>query len=147
MGKVLTLVLLGGLALAPISRAAEPGHVTGIGGIFVKSKDPKALAAWYRDVLGVELEPWGGAVLKYDAPGHPPVSVWNAFPGSTDYFAPSSQPFMIDLSVDDLDAMAERLKRHGVAILKRDDNEPNGRFAWILDPDGVKIELWEPKRK
>jgi catechol 2,3-dioxygenase-like lactoylglutathione lyase family enzyme len=116
------------------SVSAEPaGRITGVGGVFFKAKDPKALAAWYRDVLGLPLEAWGGAAL-----------IWNAFPASTDYFAPSTGDFMINYAVDDMDAFLSRLRAKGVAILKRDD-DPNGRFAWILDPEGNKIELWEPK--
>ncbi len=92
------------------------------------------------------VEVWGGAALRYDAPGHPSVLAWNAFPASTKYFAPSTGEFMIDYAVDDMDALLARLHGKGVAVLKRDDNDPNGRFAWILDPEGNKIELWEPKR-
>jgi catechol 2,3-dioxygenase-like lactoylglutathione lyase family enzyme len=125
--------------------SAPPGHVTGIGGIFVKSPNPKALATWYRDVLGMPLEKWGGAVLRYDAPGHPPVAVWNALPQSTDYTAPSDREFMVNFAVDDLDAIITRIESKGFHILKRDDSAPNGRFAWLLDPDGTKVELWQPK--
>jgi catechol 2,3-dioxygenase-like lactoylglutathione lyase family enzyme len=128
-------------------RAESPGHITGVGGVFFKSHDPKALAAWYRDVLGLHVESWGGAMLRYDAPGHPSMVVWNAFPQATDYMAPSPREFMMNFAVDDLDAIVARLKAKGVAILKQDDTDPNGRFAWILDPDGTKIELWEPKAK
>ena len=129
------------------SVSVEPaGRITGVGGVFFKAKDPKALAAWYRDVLGLPLEAWGGAALRYDAPKHPPALVWNAFPASTTYFAPSSGEFMINYAVDDMDALLTRLQAKGVAILKRDDDDANGRFAWILDPEGNKIELWEPKR-
>jgi catechol 2,3-dioxygenase-like lactoylglutathione lyase family enzyme len=120
------------------------GRITGVGGIFVTSKDPKALAAWYREVLGIDVASWGGATLRYDAPGHPPVLVWSAFPRDGDYLAPSSRELMINFAVDDLDAFVARLKTHGVTILKRDDTDANGKFAWILDPDGTKIELWEP---
>jgi len=128
------------------SALAQPaGHITGIGGVFFKAKDPKALAAWYRDVLGLPVESWGGAMLRYDAPKHPPLLVWNAFPASTTYFAPSTGEFMINYAVDDMDAFLSRLRAKGVAILKQDDSDPNGRFAWILDPEGNKIELWEPK--
>lgn len=137
------------LALSPTLARAEqpaPGHITGIGGVFIKSPNPKALAAWYRDVLGLPLEAWGGAILHADAPGHPPVATWNAFPQSTDYMAPSKREVMLDFAVDDLDAIVARLKAKGVTLLDRDDKEPNGRFAWILDPDGTKIELWEPKK-
>lgn len=137
------------LALMPSELRAEPaGHITGVGGIFFKSKDPKALTAWYRDVLGLKIETWGGAALPTDAPGHPPVVVWSAFPAATDYMAPSAREFMVNFAVDDLDALIARLKAHGVAILKRDDtSDPSGRFAWIVDPDGTKIELWQPKAK
>jgi len=121
------------------------GHVTGIGGIFFKANDPKMLAAWYRDALGMPLEAWGGAMLRYDAPKHPSVLTWSAFPASTKYFAPSASEFMINYAVDDMDALLQRLSAKGVEILKRDDTDANGRFAWILDPEGNKIELWQPK--
>lgn len=135
------------MAGAGESIAGEPaGHVTGIGGVFFKAKDPKVLAAWYRDVLGLPVEAWGGAALRYDAPQHPSVMAWNAFPAATKYFAPSTGDFMINYAVDDMDAIVTRLQAKGVDILKRDDKDPNGRFAWILDPEGNKIELWEPKR-
>ena len=137
-----------GLSLASTNLHADPvGHITGVGGIFVRSKDPKALAAWYRDVLGISLEPWGGAKLSYDAPGHPPAVIWSAFPEATNYMAPSTREFMLDFSVDDLTAFLARLKEKGVTVIKRDDSDPTGSFAWILDPDGTKIELWQPKGK
>ncbi len=123
------------------------GHITGVGGIFVKSKDPKALAAWYRDVLGIPVEKWGGAMFSYDAPSHPSHVVWSAFSETTDYMAPSTREFMVNFGVDDLDAFLAKLKAKGVAILKTDDSDPSGKFAWILDPDGTKIELWQPKAK
>ncbi len=124
---------------------AATGHITGLGGVFVKSKDPKALAAWYRDVLGIKVEPWGGALLAYDTPGHPRVAVWNAFPIGSDYLSPSTREFMINFAVDDLDAYLRRLAAKGVTPLRRDDSDPGaGRFAWIVDPDGTKIELWQP---
>lgn len=146
----LAAVLLAGLlpaaALAEEPAAAPPekGRITGVGGIFYKSKDPTALAAWYRDVLGMKLEEWGGAVLPYDAPGHPPVVVWGLFPETTDYFAPSTQAFMVNFAVDDLDAFLAKLEAKGVTAKRHDGDDPNGRFAWIMDPDGNKIELWEP---
>jgi catechol 2,3-dioxygenase-like lactoylglutathione lyase family enzyme len=138
-----------GLLLGESGSAADSpdaGHVTGIGGIFFKSKDPKALAAWYHDMLGLEVEAWGGAMLRYDAPQHPPVMAWTPFRDTTKYMAPSDRDFMVDFAVDDLDALVARLTTKGVPILKREDQDQNGKFAWILDPDGTKIELWEPKR-
>ena len=147
--RVIGVLCLGVLLMASPgeSAPAEPaGRITGVGGVFFKAKDPKALAAWYRDVLGLPLEAWGGAALRYDAPKHPPALIWNAFPASTSYFAPSTGEFMINYAVDDMDAFLTRLRAKGVAILKHNDDDPNGRFAWILDPEGNKIELWEPKR-
>ncbi|MFA6113635.1 MAG: VOC family protein [Sphingomonas sp.] len=129
------------------AQAQQAGRITGVGGIFVKSKDPKALAAWYRDVLGIKVEAYGVAMLRYDAPGHPPLLAWNALKQGSTYLAPSTREFMLDFAVDDMDAFLARLKAKGVEILKRDDSDPSGRFAWILDPDGTKIELWQPKEK
>ena len=148
-GRRLYLCLGLGLCLAPVTLRAEPsvGRITGFGGLFVRSKDPKALAAWYRDVLGLPVQSWGGATLRYDAPGHPSVVAWSPFPQSTTYMAPSTREFMIDFAVDDLSAYLERLKAKGVAVIKRDDSDPTGSFAWIMDPDGTKIELWQPKSK
>lgn len=153
MRNVATLAVLLGLFTCPGGAFAQGttmksdtvsvGHITGIGGIFFKSKDPKKLAAWYRDILGLHVEAWGGAMLHTDAPGHPAVVVWNAFPETTDYMAPSTREFMVNFAVDDLDAFLATLTAKGVPILKREDSA-TGKFAWILDPDGTKIELWQP---
>ena len=148
--RTIVALCLGVLALAGVARSApasapEPGHITGIGGVFFKAKDPKALAAWYRDVLGLPLQSWGGAALRYDAPGHPSAAGWAAFPASSSYFAPSTGDFMINYAVDDMEALVARLQAKGVTILKRSEDDQNGRFAWILDPEGNKVELWEPK--
>lgn len=133
-------------ALTPGALAAEPaGRITGVGGIFFRSKDPKALMAWYRDVLGIRLEAWGGAAMRYDAPGHPPVLILNAFDQATGYMDPSKREFMLNFAVDDLSAFLDRLKAKGITIVKRDDSDPSGKFAWIVDPDGTKIELWQPR--
>ena len=133
-------------ALTPMTISAEPiGRITGIGGIFFKSEAPKALMAWYRDVLGIKVEAWGGVALPYDAPDHPPVLTLNVFQEGSNYMEPSKREFMLNFAVDDLDAFVDRLKVKGVEILKRDDTDASGKFAWIVDPDGTKIELWEPK--
>jgi len=126
--------------------AEQVGHVTGVGGVFVKSKDPETLSEWYKEVLGLDVKPWGGAALPFDAPGHPPKVSWAAFAASSDHMSPSTREFMINFAVDDMDAIIARLTAHGVPIVKRDDNDDFGRFAWIKDPDGTKIELWQPKR-
>ena len=138
------LVMAGAALAAP---AEAPGHITGIGGVFFKAKNPKALVAWYRDVLGMPVQAWGGAALHYDAPNHPPAAAWSAFAASSSYFAPSTGDFMINYAVDDLDAIVARLHSKNVEVIKRTDDDANGRFAWILDPEGNKVELWEPKHK
>lgn len=142
----LKLVALVGMLTcqAPVM-AEQAGHITGIGGIFVKSREPEALARWYREALGLDVAAWGGAALPFDAPGHPPKVSWMAFPDATDHMRPSSRDFMINFAVDDMDAIVARLTAKGVPILKRDDADAFGRFAWIVDPDGTKIELWQPK--
>jgi predicted enzyme related to lactoylglutathione lyase len=144
-GFSIAVVIIVTLPAAAV-RADPPGHITGLSGVFVTSKDPKALAAWYRDVLGIRLEAWGGAILRYDAPGHPPMALWNAMPRESDEIAPSHREFMINFAVDDLDAFVRRLEGKGVAILKREQDH-TGKFASILDPDGTKIELWQPPAK
>lgn len=120
-------------------------RITGVGGIFFKCNDTKSLAVWYRDVLGIRIEKWGGALLKPD-PAGPPHLVWRPFAAGTTYFEPSQREFMVNFAVDDLEGMIAMLVEKGVKILGRDGNDPAGKFAWIMDPAGTKIELWEPAR-
>jgi len=146
IGAKIALALAVGIAMTSAADA-QAGHITGLGGIFIKSPNPKALRAWYRDVLGIKLESWGGAILPYDAPGHPSEMVWTAFPENSSYFAPSSREVMLNFAVDDLDAFLAKIEAKGVKVIKRDDTDPNGHFAWIMDPDGTKIELRQAPRK
>jgi predicted enzyme related to lactoylglutathione lyase len=121
--------------------------VTGIGGVFMKSKGKgSALAAWYRDNLGLDLESWGGAILKWpeDKAEDGGVTVWSAADSETKWFSPSESSFMINYRVDNMDDMLEHLKQNGVEIQKGPESHENGKFAWIIDPDGNKLELWEP---
>jgi predicted enzyme related to lactoylglutathione lyase len=120
--------------------------VLGIGGVFFKAKDPVALAGWYRDVIGVEFEDWGGIVFRPEAMVAQPgaATVFSAFETDSTYFEPSTKDFMINLVVDDLDGILASCARQGVDANVMPD-ESNGRFAHILDPDGTKIELWQPK--
>ncbi|MET0591154.1 MAG: VOC family protein [Polyangiaceae bacterium] len=121
--------------------------VTGIGGVFFKSKsDHTALAAWYARHLGIALEPWGGAILKWpeDKAEDRGLTVWHVAEPNTEWFSPSTSSFMINYRVDDLDELVAELRRNGVAIVKGPESHENGKFAWILDPDGNKIELWQP---
>jgi predicted enzyme related to lactoylglutathione lyase len=121
--------------------------VTGIGGIFFKSKqDSAALAAWYQKHLGMELEDFGGAVLKWpnDKAEDQGLTVWSLAEKDSQWFSPSSASFMINYRVDDLDQMIEQLRKGDVEIVKGPESHENGKFAWIMDPDGNKLELWEP---
>lgn len=121
--------------------------ILGLGGLFFKSADPDATRDWYTRVLGIGFESWGGVVfLPEVAAAHPGAgTVFSPFGSATDYFAPSEAPFMFNLMVDDLDGMLARCAAEGVEPLKLFPDEGNGRFAHIMDPEGRKIELWEPK--
>jgi predicted enzyme related to lactoylglutathione lyase len=122
--------------------------VTGIGGVFFKSRgDNAALAAWYRDNLGLALEDFGGAILRWpdDTAEDRGLTVWHVAEKDSQWFSPSSAPFMINYRVDDLDGMLAQLRAAGVEIVGGPESHENGKFAWILDPDGNKVELWEPK--
>ncbi|MGD9816623.1 MAG: VOC family protein [Hyphomonadaceae bacterium] len=119
--------------------------VLGVGGIFFKSVDPAALRSWYGRVLGLEVGDWGMFFtpdMVKDKPGS--GTVFSPFKADTDYFAPSTKEFMFNLIVDDMDAMLARAKAEGVEPVKQQE-ESDGRFAHIMDPEGRKIELWEPK--
>lgn len=119
--------------------------VIGLGGLFFKAGDSAALAGWYRDVLGIELQSWGGAIFQPAPMAAQPgaCTVFAPFAADSDYFAPSTKAFMFNLVVDDLDGVLARCAEHGVKAIKQLE-EANGRFAHILDPEGTKIELWQP---
>jgi len=121
--------------------------VTGIGGVFFKSRtDGKALAKWYQEHLGVALEDWGGAILRWpdDKAEDKGLTVWSVAEKDSKWFSPSDSSFMINYRVDDLDELLEQLKADGVEIVGGPDSAENGKFAWIMDPDKNKVELWEP---
>ena len=121
--------------------------VTGIGGVFFKStSDHKKLAEWYHRNLGLALESWGGAILKWpdDNAGDGGMTVWHVAEPATKWFSPSASSFMINYRVDDLDELLAQLRQNGVEIVKGPESHENGQFAWILDPDGNKVELWQP---
>ena len=121
--------------------------VLGLGGLFFKSEDPGAARAWYTRVLGIEFEGWGGVVFEpAAAAAHPGAgTVFSPFDADSDYFAPSDERFMINLMVDDLPAMLARCAGHGVEPILHMPDEANGSFAHIMDPEGRKLELWQPK--
>ena len=122
--------------------------VTGIGGVFIKStKDKKALADWYRDNLGLKFEDWGGSIINWTDDGQVDggMTVWSTAEPESKWFAPSESSFMINYRVDDLAGLLTQLRSNGVEIVKGPDEDFNGTFAWVMDPDGNKVELWEPK--
>ena len=115
-------------------------RVTGIGGVFLRSRDPAALAAWYAEHLGLDIEDWHGSVLR--AAGGETL-VWASFPADTGYFGRLDQQTMVNYRVDDLDAMLEQLRGAGVTVDGPMEHE-NGRFGWGVDPEGNRFELWQP---
>jgi hypothetical protein len=124
-------------------------RVTGIGGIFIKAKDPKTLAAWYNDHLGVPRA--NGPVpplfrwRDHEDPKQVGTTVWGLFRADTKYFAPSTAPFMINYRVNNLEGLLTRLRAAGATIEGKVVEDFNGKFGWVMDPEGHKIELWEPK--
>lgn len=122
-------------------------RVTGIGGVFFKSPDPKALGDWYKRHLGIPVEDWGGFAFRWKDERNPQgegTTVWSPFKAETTYFAPSTAPFMVNYRVADLHALLAVLRAEGVQIEGEMQESEYGRFGWVLDPDGNKIELWEP---
>lgn len=121
--------------------------ITGIGGVFFKSRNKGSeLAAWYQKNLGLSLESWGGAILKWpdDKAEDGGLTVWSAADSDTKWFSPSESSFMINYRVDNLDELLDQLKQNGVEIVSGPQSDENGKFAWIMDPDRNKVELWEP---
>ncbi|HTU48347.1 MAG TPA: VOC family protein [Bryobacteraceae bacterium] len=121
-------------------------QVRGIGGIFFKSENPDALYAWYEKHLGIAVQPNVGAMFAWrraDDTLKEEVTVWSVFPASTKYFEPSKAPFMLNYIVDDLDAMLAQLRAQGVTVDERVARSDYGKFGWVTDPDGNRIELWE----
>lgn len=117
------------------------GRITGLGGLFYKVPDPTATRAWYQKHLGIG-GPWGANMAWRDEGQDDPYSVLSPFAADSDYFAPSAAAFMINLRVDDCDAMVARLRAAGIEVLG-EQVEDYGKFAWFLDCDGIKIELWQ----
>jgi predicted enzyme related to lactoylglutathione lyase len=123
-------------------------HITGIGGIFFKAQDPTSLKSWYRDHLGIDAGEYGTSFLWRDAddPTREGRTVWSPFPQNTTYFEPSTSQFMINYIVEDLDILLAELRAKGVTKDDRIENTEYGRFAWISDPEGNRLELWEPPK-
>ena len=120
--------------------------VTGIGGIFFKAKDPKALCDWYRKHLGIDIESWGGCAFQWknDPQLDGGTTAFSIFPDTTKYLEPSTKPFMINFRVADLHALVTALRAEGADVDAKTQESEFGKFAWVMDPEGNRIELWEP---
>jgi len=134
----------------PKNHASLATRVTGVGGVFFKARDPSKLMAWYTSHLGIKPESEGSSTAmfqwreKEDAK-QVGYTVWSIFPHDTKYFDPSASPFMINFRVKDLDRLLDQLKREGVKVDDKREEYEYGKFGWIIDPEGNRIELWEPK--
>jgi len=121
-------------------------RVRGVGGVFFKAVDPERLSKWYRDILGIPMEPFGGAFFRWsqlDA-SKGAGTVFSPFKADTEYFSPSEKPFMINFVVDDLDAMLKQAREAGAVVDDKITEESYGKFGWLMDPEGNRIELWQP---
>ncbi len=122
-------------------------RVTGIGGIFIKSADPDRLKAWYRTHLGIAVEDWGGFAFSWKGDDNPEgtgTTVWSIFSASSTYFEPSQAQVMVNYRVADVRALIAALRAEGCNVMDKIDESEYGKFGWVVDPDGNKIELWEP---
>jgi predicted enzyme related to lactoylglutathione lyase len=122
-------------------------RVTGIGGIVIKAKDPEAMQAWYKRHLGIDVQAWGGTAFRWtDADGKPlgGTTAWSIVPADGDAFAPSSASFMVNYRVADVPALLKALGEEGCDVSDTFDDSAYGKFAWVIDPEGNKVELWEP---
>lgn len=124
-------------------------RVRGIGGVFFKANDAQALSAWYAKHLGVPVEAYGGASFRWrecENEGSEGMTLWSPFPADTNYFAPSTAPFMISFRVDNLERMLAQLRAAGIEVDGKTLDSEYGRFGWLVDPEGNRVELWEPAR-
>jgi predicted enzyme related to lactoylglutathione lyase len=140
--------LMGGLDRAMAADPTPPvlKRVTGIGGVFIRAKDPAKLRAWYKTHLGIDVQAWGGAAFHWaDAAGAPVngSTAWEVGNGSN--FAPSNSSFMVDYRVADLQGLLKALREEGCEVLDKVVEDPKfGKFGWVMDPEGNKVELWQP---
>lgn len=122
-------------------------RVTGIGGVFFKAKDAPAMWAWYKEHLGIDVQDWGGAAFDWTDENGKPVggtTAWSINAQDNDYFAPSTAPFMVNYRVADLHGLMKALKEEGCNVLEKIEESEFGKFGWVIDPEGNKVELWEP---
>lgn len=129
------------------SESKGEGKALGVGGVFFRSKDPASLGAWYARFLGISMESWGSTQGASFAPAEMPehaFTVWSMFEKDTEYFGDKSQAFMFNLVVDDLDKALQRVALGGAKVLPEREDHDYGRFGWFVDPEGHRVELWEP---
>lgn len=121
-------------------------RVHGLGGVFFKAEDPQALSAWYARHLGLGAEEWGGALLPWNRAdtGEAAYTVWSPFKADTSYFQPSEKSYMLNFRVDDLDATLAALRAEGCQVLDRREDGEQGKFGYVMDPEGGLVELWQP---
>ena len=121
------------------------GRVTGIGGVFLKAKDPAMLRAWYKKHLGIDVQAWGGAKFRWvDDSGHPTAGTTAWIIGDGKDFAPSTASFMVNYRVSDLHGLLAALRAEGCSVLEKTEESEYGKFGWVMDPEGNKVELWQP---
>lgn len=122
-------------------------RVTGIGGIFFNARDPVALRDWYKRHLGIDVQAWGGAAFTWaDEAGNPMkgTTAWSVGASDDSSFAPSTSTFMVNYRVEDLAALLQALRTEGCNVLEKTDDSEYGKFGWVMDPEGNKVELWQP---
>jgi len=122
-------------------------RVTGIGGIFFNARDPVALRAWYQRHLGIEIQDWGGAAFTWtDDAGQPMkgTTIWSIGAADGQHLAPGTAAFMVNYRVDDLASLLQALREEGCDVLDQTDDSEYGKFGWVIDPEGNKVELWQP---
>jgi predicted enzyme related to lactoylglutathione lyase len=122
-------------------------RVTGIGGVFFYAKDPVALRAWYQRHLGIDVQVWGGAAFTWTDEAGSPVggtTIWSVTEAKSNQFAPGTASFMVNYRVDDLSSLLQALRDEGCNVLEKTDDSEYGKFGWVIDPEGNKVELWQP---
>lgn len=120
-------------------------RVTGIGGVFIRAENPAVLRAWYKQHLGIDVQAWGGAAFRWtDDSGRPAAGTTSWFIGDGKTFAPSTSSFMVNYRVADLDRLLAALRAEGCEVLEKTEQSEFGKFGWVMDPEGNKIELWQP---
>jgi predicted enzyme related to lactoylglutathione lyase len=126
---------------------ASPTRVTGIGGVFIKARDPVALRAWYKTHLGIDVQKFGGAVFRWGDSAEVPANAKTAwFVGNGSTFKPSESSFMINYRVADLRGLLKLLREEGCQVLDKVEESEFGIFGWVMDPEGNKVELWQPPK-